>query len=43
MFADLSPQRHVVYATKSGELADARNMGEGGIYEFFARKAMAKR
>ncbi len=41
--AILSPQGQVVYATKSGELADARNMGERGIYEFFATKAVAKR
>ena len=25
-----------VYATKSGELADARHMGDKGIYDFFA-------
>ena len=41
--AILSPQGQVVYATQSGELADARNMGERGIYEFFAGKAPAKR
>ena len=41
--AILSPQGQVVYATKSGELADARTMGERGIYDFFASKAVAKR
>jgi len=33
----LSPQGKVVYATRAGELADARNMGDTAIYEFFAR------
>jgi protein disulfide-isomerase len=37
--AVLSPQGKVVYATKSGELADAREMGEDGIYRFFSRVA----
>jgi thioredoxin len=27
----------VLYATRAGELADARRMGETGIYEFFKR------
>lgn len=35
--AVLSPAGKVLYATKAGELADARNMGDKGIYEFFAR------
>jgi thioredoxin 1 len=35
--AVLSPRGKVLYATKAGELADARNMGDTGIYEFFAR------
>ena len=35
--AVLSAQGQVVYATKAGELADARNMGEKSIYEFFAK------
>jgi len=35
--AVLSPQGKVVYATRSGELADAREMGEDGIYRFFSR------
>ncbi|HSI60570.1 MAG TPA: thioredoxin family protein [Ideonella sp.] len=33
--AVLSPANQVLYVTKAGELADARNMGESGIYEFF--------
>lgn len=39
--AVLSAQGQVIYATKSGELADARNMGEKAIYEFFAKVAAA--
>jgi protein disulfide-isomerase len=39
--AVLSPQGKVLYATKAGELADARSMGDQGIYEFF-RKMAAK-
>jgi thioredoxin 1 len=35
--AVLSPQGRLVYATKAGELADARNMGDKSIYEFFAK------
>ncbi len=31
----LSPKNEVLYATRGGELADARGMGEGGIYQFF--------
>ncbi|MBK1714910.1 thiol reductase thioredoxin [Rubrivivax gelatinosus] len=37
--AILSPEGKVVYTTKAGELADARNMGERAIYDFFARAA----
>lgn len=37
--AVLSPQGHVLYATRGGELADARKMGDKGIYDFFARIA----
>ncbi|KMN48425.1 dihydroneopterin aldolase [Chromobacterium violaceum] len=33
----LSPDNKVVYATRAGELADARRMSETGIYEFFER------
>ena len=33
----LSPMNEVLYATRGGELADARKMGEDGIYEFFRR------
>ena len=37
----LSPQGKVVYATRAGELADARTMGDKGIYEFFSKVAPA--
>jgi thioredoxin 1 len=33
----LSPKNEVLYVTRDGELADARNMGENGIYEFFRK------
>ena len=33
----LSPEDQVLYATRLGELADARNMSETGIYDFFKR------
>jgi hypothetical protein len=33
----LSPKNQVLYATRAGELADAGNMGESGIYEFFKK------
>jgi thioredoxin 1 len=33
----LSPENEVLYVTREGELADARNMGENGIYEFFRK------
>jgi thioredoxin 1 len=42
----LSNQDQVLYATREGELADARRMGESGIYEFFKRvtaSALAKK
>jgi protein disulfide-isomerase len=35
--AVLSSKGEVLYATKVGELADARNMGDKGIYDFFVR------
>lgn len=35
--AVLSPEGKVLYATQAGELADARNMGDKAIYDFFAR------
>ena len=40
--AIVSPQGSVVYATKGGELADARRMGERGLFEFFS-KVVAER
>jgi thioredoxin 1 len=33
-------QSKVLYVTKAGELADARSMGDKGIYEFFKRVLM---
>ncbi|MEO2216156.1 thioredoxin family protein [Chromobacterium vaccinii] len=33
----LSPDNKVIYATRAGELADARRMSETGVYEFFER------
>ena len=38
----LSPDGKVLYATRAGELADARKMGEDGVYEFF-RNVVAER
>jgi len=32
----LSPDNKVLYSTKAGELADARSMGDNGIYDFFS-------
>jgi protein disulfide-isomerase len=37
----LSPDNEVLYATKAGELADARRMNEDGVYGFF-RDVVAK-
>jgi protein disulfide-isomerase len=42
----ISTNNEVLYATRDGELADARKMGDSGIYEFFKRvtaSAMAKK
>lgn len=33
--AVLSPEGKLLYATEGGELADARKMGDQGVYEFF--------
>ncbi len=35
--AILSPKNEVLYATKEGELSNARKMGDNGVYEFFKR------
>ena len=40
--AVLSAQGQVVYATKAGELANARKMGEKSIYDFFAEVAATR-
>jgi protein disulfide-isomerase len=37
----LSPNNEVLYATRAGELADARHMSETGIYDFFKQAAQA--
>jgi thioredoxin 1 len=39
----LSPDNRVLYATKAGELADARRMSETGIYDFFENVVQASR
>lgn len=39
--AILSTQGKVTYATRAGELADARKMGDDGVYEFFRKVAAA--
>ena len=42
----LSNQNQVLYATRDGEIADARRMGEDGVYKFFKRvtaDALAKK
>jgi thioredoxin 1 len=33
----LTPRDTIIYATRAGELADARHMGDAGIYDFFAK------
>lgn len=37
--AVLSPEGKPVYASKAGELSNARKMGDQGVYEFFAKVA----
>lgn len=41
--AILSANNAVLYATRSGELADARSMGNSGIHEFLMRAAASTR
>jgi thioredoxin 1 len=36
----LSPSGQVLYATKAGELADARRMSASGVYDFFKRVSL---
>ncbi len=38
----LDPQNQVIYSTQGGELANARHMGEQGIYDFLLAKVAAK-
>lgn len=35
----VSPDNQVLYATRGGELADARHMSDDGVYEFFRKAA----
>jgi protein disulfide-isomerase len=35
--AIISPENKVLYVTQDGELANARSMGDDGIYQFFRR------
>ncbi len=37
----VATDNRVLYATKGGELADARTMGENGIYDFFSKAIAA--
>ena len=37
--AVVAPDGELLYATRGGELADARHMGDRGIYDFFVRVA----
>ena len=37
----LTPDGQLLYSTKAGELANARRMGETGIYDFFSRTLAA--
>ena len=37
----VTPDNQVLYATRGGELADARHMSETGIFDFFDRAARA--
>ena len=39
----LSPDGRVLYATRAGELADARRMSEAGIHDFFQRMLASHR
>ena len=41
--AIVSPEDRAIYATKAGELADARSMSEDGLYQFFRRAADSAR
>jgi len=40
--AVLSPEGKLIYATEGGELADARKMGDQGVYDFFTRITTSK-
>ena len=38
-----APEGKALYATRAGELADARAMGEDGVYAFFTQAAATPR
>jgi thioredoxin 1 len=40
--AILAPNGKPIYVTQSGELADARSMGDTGIHDFFAKIVLTK-
>ena len=39
----VSADNRVLFATRAGELADARRMSDGDIYTFFAKATAASR
>lgn len=39
----VTPADQVLYSTKAGELAEARRMGERGIYDFFSKVLLTHR
>ena len=39
----VTPTDKVVYSTRAGELANARRMGDSGIYDFFSKVVRAHR
>jgi thioredoxin 1 len=39
----VTPTDKVVYSTRAGELANARRMGDSGIYDFFSKVVLAHR
>ena len=41
--AIISPKNEVLYVTREGELADARTMGDEGIYQFFKRVTASRK
>jgi protein disulfide-isomerase len=37
----VAPDNKILFSTKGGELADARSMGDNGIYDFFSKVVIA--